>query len=353
MVDNLWFSKSPASLLAGLAVVHLACAGCFSGREADDDRDPSTRSAGGSGGTSSSGGSAGNSSGGFAGNPAPIGNEQCTLSHCDCSYCDFNPDYRCVDNCIATCPNNEVGFRCDGLSSCVSVATSLAHCGRCDNPCSAGQFCSEGECRSGGVTTGAGGGGGTGGSGGSGGTAGTAGISSGGSSSAGASSGGTGFGGAPASGGSNAEGGSSATAPTDPCSGVLDVFEGGALGYFCGENLPLSICTPGSGGTVTCSTPPSDRLFLCSESKTVGYVTCADGCHASAAGEPDYCLDGDPCANSPLSGASCGSNLSPLADRNVLYTCEGQKTVATEVCPGGCNAAPLGQNDRCAPAEQL
>jgi hypothetical protein len=70
---------------------------------------------------------------------------------------------------------------------------------------------------------------------------------------------------------------------------------------------------------------------------------------------PDLCrvlLRWDPCAGSPRNGTFCGANLSPLAKPDVLYTCNGQATLAMEACGGGCNAAPLGQADGCAPVEQ-
>jgi hypothetical protein len=334
----------PLVTLAGIALAHLTCAGCFSGEGAEDDEGPGERSSGGSAGGPSTGGSAGT-----------LNDAECTIAHCDCSYCDFNLDYRCVDNCVASCGDKEVGFRCNGSSICTSVANDPAHCGSCNNPCPAGTFCSQGVCTSGGTMgTGSGGAGGSGGTP-SGGSSGS-GSSGGGAPAGGPGAGGTGNAGA-ASGGSSAAGGAAgggtAVTATDPCAGVTGVYPGGALGYFCGENLPLSICTPGAApGTLTCSTPPADRLFLCSEGVTVGYVTCADGCYAAPAGEPDYCLDADPCAGSPRNGTFCGANLSPLAEPDVLYTCNGQATLATEACGGGCNAAPLGQADRCAPVEQ-
>jgi hypothetical protein len=136
---------------------------------------------------------------------------------------------------------------------------------------------------------------------------------------------------------------------TDPCAETTGEFPTGG-GYYCGANLPLSICTSPdpATGNITCQTPPTDRLYLCSNSATVGYVTCADGCHASEAGVPDYCLDADPCASSSLNGDICGSSLTPLADPNTLYTCQDQVTLVTAACSAGCIPAPVGQADQCA-----
>jgi hypothetical protein len=63
-------------------------------------------------------------------------------------------------------------------------------------------------------------------------------------------------------------------------------------------------------------------------------------------------VDGDPCANAPMNGAFCGSNLSSFAEPESLYTCDAQQAVAIEVCEAGCNATLLREGDRCAPVEQ-
>lgn len=336
-----------ATRVLGISVIGLY-AGCSSGGQGGNRgigwTDPNDDSHGGTGGT-------GSASGGAPNNPNAA--QECTIAHCDCSYCDFNPDYKCVDNCVATCGNKEVGYRCNGGSDCTSVQTNSSNCGSCGHRCEGGQQCSQGKCTS---TSGTGGTGPIGSAG-----TGSSGIAGSGSAGTSAAGGAVGTGGTGAAGtgsgvagsgtaGSSASGGGTAA---DPCHIVPGVFEGGALGYLCGANLPLSICKPGpTPGTTTCSTPPANRLYLCSDSQTVGYVTCAAGCYAAPPGQPDYCLDSDPCANTPLDGDSCGDNLSPLADPNVLYTCQDGVTIASTVCAGGCVAAPLGYADVCAPVEQ-
>lgn len=106
-------------------------------------------------------------------------------------------------------------------------------------------------------------------------------------------------------------------------------------GYACGTNLSLQA-------------DPA-RLYFCNNQQTAGSVLCAAGCDANALGEADFCFgsESDPCINSPFDSDSCGANLFPGADPNVLYTCQGQRTVSRIVCPAGCFAAPFGQADRC------
>jgi hypothetical protein len=346
--------------VVGVSLVCFVWGGCGGGSRGDDDS--SDDDAGGAG-RSHGGSSAGTASGSGGKAAVDDGPAKCTIAHCDCSYCDFNPDYRCVDLCVETCGDSEVGFHCDGSSDCISVQSDRDRCGSCDNTCAADEYCLHGECTlgdgaagrsSGGTGTGATGGGGNG-SGGLG-AAGKAsgGKGSGGTGAAGKASGGTGTGGTGAAGkGSGGDAGTGSGGSADPCHDTTDGPEGSGLGYVCGANLPHSICTPDPGGaTMTCSSPPKDRLFLCSKSKTAGYVDCAAGCHASGAGDPDYCEDDDPCANSPFNSDSCGTNLSPLADPDTLYTCQDGETVDSQVCDGGCAAAPLGQTDQCAPVEQ-
>jgi hypothetical protein len=115
----------------------------------------------------------------------------------------------------------------------------------------------------------------------------------------------------------------------DPCGSFP--FEG--HGYSCGQNL-------------TASADPN-ALYLCNEGQTAGAVICADGCHVGALGEPDYCNDTDPCANSPYDGWACGSSLAtPYAAGNLFYQCSDQRTVSTAVCEG-CISAPPGSPDTC------
>lgn len=113
----------------------------------------------------------------------------------------------------------------------------------------------------------------------------------------------------------------------DPC-----VIFPAPRGLACGPNLGLS--------------DKSDRLYLCENGVTIGTVTCRDGCLAAPLGSPDYCLDADPCASSPLNGSRCGVGLSPGADPGSLYYCCEQRTTGSYRCPNGCVRAASGI-DRC------
>jgi hypothetical protein len=104
------------------------------------------------------------------------------------------------------------------------------------------------------------------------------------------------------------------------------------FGNGCGTNLP--------GGDPT-------RLCQCNGQTTTTSVVCQNGCHASAAGQVDYCIGSDPCVSNPYNGVACGANLSPNANQATLYNCSGQRTVSTTVCANGCVAAPPGSADHC------
>lgn len=112
-------------------------------------------------------------------------------------------------------------------------------------------------------------------------------------------------------------------------------------GYACGANLSFKA-------------DPA-RLYFCNNEVTAGSVLCAAGCDANALGEADFCFgsEADPCINSPFDSDSCGANLFPGANPNVLYTCQGQQTVSSITCPNGCFAAPFGEADRCNLVEML
>lgn len=115
---------------------------------------------------------------------------------------------------------------------------------------------------------------------------------------------------------------------SDPCGAFPDKF-----GLACGPKLGR--------------TDEPDRLYLCNDGVTAGAVVCAAGCYAAPPGQPDRCNDADPCANDPYDGDACGAGLSPMADRNLLYRCNKQRTVGCRHCSRGCQVSPPGVADYC------
>jgi hypothetical protein len=118
----------------------------------------------------------------------------------------------------------------------------------------------------------------------------------------------------------------------------------------CGDTEPCALF-PGSYGNACAHnlglTKHLERNYLCSEGQTLGFTECQEGCHAAPLGSPDYCLDADPCSNSPYNGNFCGETLSPLADEDVLYTCYQQATLESVRCSHGCRASAPGYPDVC------
>ena len=96
----------------------------------------------------------------------------------------------------------------------------------------------------------------------------------------------------------------------------------------------------------------TDHLYLCADDDVYGSVLCANGCMEQPSGEQDYCKGDDPCVSNVFAAdqaaSYCGSNLSPAADPNVLYTCRGPRTESELACSNGCLPAPPGEADTCA-----
>jgi hypothetical protein len=104
------------------------------------------------------------------------------------------------------------------------------------------------------------------------------------------------------------------------------------------QNAVGNACGGEFGGDV-------NTLYQCSSSQTViTSVVCANGCHMSPSGIVDYCIGNDPCVSNvyPSGNISyCGADLSPNADSNTLYLCNGPSTVSATPCTNGCSS------DRC------
>jgi hypothetical protein len=63
-------------------------------------------------------------------------------------------------------------------------------------------------------------------------------------------------------------------------------------------------------------------------------------------GQPNYCIGDDPCVSAVIDGESCGANLSPNAEADVLYTCQDQEVVSMQRC-AECEPHPPGEADVC------
>lgn len=100
------------------------------------------------------------------------------------------------------------------------------------------------------------------------------------------------------------------------------------------------------GGTLTGGDPGA--LYDCQNGATAGKQACANGCKVNPPGVADACNpDGDPCAGANSGdGKYCGTSL-PGGDPNVLYTCKGKQTDASETCADGCKVNPPGVPDEC------
>ncbi len=118
----------------------------------------------------------------------------------------------------------------------------------------------------------------------------------------------------------------------------------------CGADPCSKYPAPGNGEGCGSNLDPAasqNTLYFCNAHKTVNSLYCTGGCYAAPLGSPDYCITSDPCGSNPWDGVACGSNLTPQARQNDLYTCKAQKTVGSVYCVNGCYAAPPGEPDRC------
>jgi hypothetical protein len=82
---------------------------------------------------------------------------------------------------------------------------------------------------------------------------------------------------------------------------------------------------------------------------TASKMACPNGCQVEPPGTPDKCKSGgDPCNNAVSgNGAYCGGSIG--GDANVLYNCQNMATASSTTCAAGCQMAPPGTPDSCAP----
>ncbi len=85
-----------------------------------------------------------------------------------------------------------------------------------------------------------------------------------------------------------------------------------------------------------------DTLVLCASESVAAKEDCAHGCHSAPIGEHDYC--------EPPPGGFCVNKLDGLwCDGDTLVLCADDRVTAEEPCLHGCQSAPVGQHDHCAP----